>query len=44
MVNSAEVESLKDLRNALAQARKSGRAVLLVQRGYQLQEFEFDAG
>ncbi|TMA19909.1 MAG: PDZ domain-containing protein [Deltaproteobacteria bacterium] len=43
-INSAEVESLKDFRKALAQARKSGRAVLLVQRGYRLQEFEFDAG
>ncbi|MFN2546805.1 MAG: trypsin-like peptidase domain-containing protein [Myxococcales bacterium] len=43
-VNSAEVETLKDFRKALSQARKSGRAVLLVQRGYQLQEFAFDAG
>ena len=43
-VNSAEVESLKDFRKALAQARKSGQAVLLVQRGYRLQEFAFDLG
>ncbi|MGZ6143576.1 MAG: trypsin-like peptidase domain-containing protein [Myxococcales bacterium] len=43
-VNSAEVETLKDFRTALAQARKSGQAVLLVQRGYRLQEFTFDPG
>ncbi|HXN82547.1 MAG TPA: trypsin-like peptidase domain-containing protein [Myxococcales bacterium] len=43
-VNSAEIETLKDLRKALTQARKSGRTVLLVQRGYRLQEFTFDAG
>ena len=43
-VNSAEVETLKDFQKALAQARKSGQAVLLVQRGYRLQEFTFDLG
>jgi S1-C subfamily serine protease len=43
-VNSAEVESMKDLQKALGQARKSGQAVLLIQRGYRLQEFTFDLG
>jgi serine protease Do len=43
-VNSAEVDTMKDFQKALAQARKSGRAVLLVQRGYRLQEFQFDLG
>jgi S1-C subfamily serine protease len=43
-VNSAEVETLADLRKALAQARKQGRGVLLVQRGYRTQEISFDAG
>ena len=43
-VNSAEVDTMKDFEKALAQARKSGRAVLLVQRGYRLQEFAFDLG
>ena len=43
-VNSADVETLKDFQKALAQARKSGQAVLLVQRGYRLQEFTFDLG
>jgi Do/DeqQ family serine protease len=43
-VNSAEVETLKDFQKALAQARKSGQALLLVQRGYRLQEFSFDLG
>ncbi len=43
-VNSAEVDTMKDFKKALAQARKSGRAVLLIQRGYRLQEFTFDAG
>jgi len=43
-VNSAEVDSMKDFEKALAQARKSGQAVLLVQRGYRLQEFAFDLG
>jgi serine protease Do len=43
-VNSAEVDSLKDFQKAIAQARKSGRAVLLVQRGYRLMEFAVDLG
>ena len=43
-VNSAEVETLRQFRKALGQARKSGRATLLVQRGYALQEFTFDLG
>ena len=43
-VNSAEVDTLKDFRSALGQARKSGQAVLLVQRSYRLQEFAFDLG
>ena len=43
-VNSAEVDTMKDFQKAVAQARKSGRAVLLVQRGYRLQEFAFDVG
>jgi len=43
-VNSAEVDTLKDFEKALAQARRSGRAVLLVQRGYRLMEFAVDLG
>ena len=43
-VNSAEVDTTKDFEKALSQARKSGRAVLLIQRGYRLQEFAFDLG
>src|SRR6267378_2436518 len=43
-VNSAEVDTLKDFHKAVAQARKSGRAVLLVQRGYKLMEFALDLG
>jgi serine protease Do len=43
-VNSAEVESLKDFHKALSQARKSGRAVILVQRRFQLQEYVIDLG
>ena len=43
-VNSAEVDTLKDFEKALGQARKSGQAVLLVQRGYRTQEFAFDLG
>ena len=43
-VNSAEVDTLHEFEKALAQARKSGQAVLLVQRGYRLQEFAFDLG
>src|SRR5216683_5510008 len=43
-LNSAEVDTLKDFERAVTQARKSGRAVLLVQRGYQLLEFALDLG
>ncbi|MGZ6124224.1 MAG: PDZ domain-containing protein, partial [Myxococcales bacterium] len=43
-VNSTEVDTMKEFEKALSQARKSGRAVLLVQRGYRLQEFAFDLG
>jgi len=43
-VNSAEVDTMKEFQKAIAQARKSGRAVLLVQRGYRLQEYAFDLG
>ncbi len=43
-VNSAEVDTLKDFRKTVAQARKSGQAVILVQRGYRLHEFTFDLG
>jgi len=43
-VNSAEVDTMKEFQTAIAQARKSGQAVLLVQRGYRLQEFAFDLG
>lgn len=43
-VNSAEIESLRELRQALAQARRAGSAVVLIQRGRQLVEFTFDAG
>jgi Do/DeqQ family serine protease len=43
-VNSAEVDTMKDFQKAISQARKSGRAVLLVQRGYRLQEYAFELG
>ena len=43
-MNRAEVDTLGDFHKAVAQARKSGRAVLLVQRGYQLIEFALDLG
>ncbi len=43
-LNSDEVDTLRDFRKALSQARKSGQAVLLVQRGYRLQEFSFELG
>ncbi len=43
-LNSTELESFKDLRAALRQARKSGKAVLLIQRGYQTSEVPFDLG
>ncbi len=43
-VNSAEVDTLKDFQKAMAQARRSGRAVLLLQRGYRLMEFPVELG
>jgi Do/DeqQ family serine protease len=43
-LNSAEIDTLKDFEKALAQARRSGRATLLVQRGYRLMELELDVG
>ena len=43
-LNSAEVDTFKEFRKSLAQARKSGQAVVLVQRGNRLQEFTFDLG
>jgi serine protease Do len=43
-VNSAEVETLKDFHKALSQARKSGQALILVQRGFRLQEYAIDLG
>jgi Do/DeqQ family serine protease len=43
-VNSAEVSTLAQFRSAAARARRSGRLVLLVQRGYAAERiaFEFD--
>jgi Do/DeqQ family serine protease len=43
-VNSAEISTLAELRRAAARARRSGRLVLLVQRGYVAERiaFEFD--
>jgi S1-C subfamily serine protease len=43
-VNSAEVTTVAELRKAAARARRSGRLVLLVQRGYAAERiaFEFD--
>ena len=43
-VNSAEIESIKDFHKALSQARKSGQAVLLVLRRFQLIQFVIDLG
>jgi Do/DeqQ family serine protease len=43
-LNSAEVETLRQFRKALGQAKKSGRATLLIQRRFALQEFSFDLG
>jgi serine protease Do len=43
-VNSAEVENLKDFHKALSQARKSGQAVILIQRGLRLIEFTIVLG
>jgi Do/DeqQ family serine protease len=41
-VNSAEVATLSELRKAAARARRSGRLVLLVQRGYAAERIAFD--
>jgi serine protease Do len=41
-VNSAEVATLAELRRAAARARRSGRLVLLVQRGYAAERIAFD--
>jgi S1-C subfamily serine protease len=43
-VNSAEISSVAEFRKAAARARRSGRLVLLVQRGYAAERiaFEFD--
>jgi len=41
-VNSAEISSVQDLRRAAARARRSGRLVLLVQRGYAAERIAFD--
>jgi len=41
-VNSAEVSTVQELRRAAARARRSGRLVLLVQRGYAAERIAFD--
>ncbi len=41
-VNSAEVSTVAELRRAAARARRSGRLVLLVQRGYAAERIAFD--
>jgi S1-C subfamily serine protease len=41
-VNSAEVSTLSELRRAASRARRSGRLVLLVQRGYAAERIGFD--
>jgi S1-C subfamily serine protease len=41
-VNSAEVTTLAELRRAASRARRSGRLVLLVQRGYAAERIAFD--
>jgi len=41
-VNSMEVSKLADFRAAVARARKSGQAVLLIQHGFQLEQVHFD--
>jgi len=41
-VNSAEVSTVADFRRAAARARRSGRLVLLVQRGYAAERIAFD--
>lgn len=41
-VNSLEINKLQDFRVAVARARRCGSAVLLVQRGFQLEQIPFD--
>jgi serine protease Do len=41
-VNSREVSTVEDWRRAVLQARKSGRLVLVVQRGYMMKRIGFD--
>jgi S1-C subfamily serine protease len=41
-VNSAEVASLAEFRKAAARARRSGRLVLLIQRGFAAERIPFD--
>jgi Do/DeqQ family serine protease len=41
-VNSTEVQTLADFRKAASRARRSGRLVLLVQRGYAAERIAFD--
>lgn len=41
-VNSAEVSSVSEFRRAAARARRSGRLVLLVQRGYAAERIAFE--
>jgi S1-C subfamily serine protease len=41
-VNSTEVQTLGDFRRAASRARRSGRLVLLVQRGYAAERIAFD--
>jgi serine protease Do len=41
-VNSSEVSTLAELRRAASRARRSGRLVLLVQRGYAAERIAFD--
>ena len=43
-LNSAEIETLRQFRKALGQAKKSGRATLLIQRRFAYQEFSFELG
>jgi len=41
-VNSTEVQTLAEFRRAASRARRSGRLVLLVQRGYAAERIAFD--
>ena len=40
-VNSLEVDTLEDFRRAVMRARRGGSAVLLIQRGFTLEQIEF---